>query len=396
MSQARVIFHIDMNSFYASVEAASHPELKGKPLAIAGKPEERHGIVVTSSYEARKLGVRTTMTVQEARRLCPQLIVKHPDFALYRRTSDNLFEMLKGYTSLVEKASIDEGYMDVTGLIPRIHPVRLAEALQRRIRRELGLPCSIGIAPNKFLAKMASNIKKPMGLTILRKRDLPAKMWTLPIGEMHGVGPKTERRFLAIGIRTIGDLAKSDPGKMAERFGLPGRKLYDKANGFDDRPVDPGAWERYKSIGHSVTLPRDTRSMDEVRRTLDRLSDKLAGKIKRKHVASYELTVMIRYHDWQTVTRRLTTVQPMREKADIMGYALELFRTHWNGQAVRLLGLTLTSFHPVSSSSKQLDLFSYQHDAHRESMVRLMDKVNETFGEGALRPAGHLRDEKHE
>lgn len=389
-----IIFHIDMNSFYASVEIARHPEWRGKPLAIAGKVEERHGIVVTSSYEARKMGVRTTMTVQEARRKCPGLIVKHPDFELYRMISDQLFRMLETYTPLVEKASVDEGYMDVTDLVCLHHPLKLAQELQHQIADQLHLPCSVGIAPNKFLAKMASNMKKPMGLTVLRKRELPEKMWPLPIGKMHGVGPKSEERFIKMGIATIGDLAKQDLRIIAERFGVYGRRLFEYANGTDDRLVDPGAWDRYKSIGHSVTLAQDTKSDEVIRCTFDKLSEKLDGKIKHKHVVCYEITVMIRYQDWKTVTRHMSAARPVRCKRDIMKYALELFHTHWNGKTVRLLGVTLSSFQPVSSSTKQLDLFSYKNDAKSEPLINLMDSLNEKFGEGALRPAGSLMDDQ--
>lgn len=392
--QAHVIFHIDMNSFYASVEVACHPEWRGKPLAIAGKPEERHGIVVTSSYEARKMGVRTTMTVQEARKKCPQLIIKHPDFALYSEMSSRLFRMLQTYTPLVEKASIDEGYMDVTRVMTRVFPLKLAEELQRRILNEMGLPCSIGIAPNKFLAKMASNMKKPMGLTILRKRDLAEKMWPLPVGDMHGVGPRTKDHFLTMGIRTIGDLAQTDPRKIADKFGVNGRRLYLHARGIDHRPVDPAAWDRYKSIGHSVTLPRDSRSIEEIRQTLDRLSEKLAAKIKKEHVAGYELTVMIRYSDWKTVTRHVTTAQPIYDQADIVRYAVDVFQSHWDGKAVRLLGITLASFKPLGDLTKQLDLFSYEKDAEKESLISLIQSVNERFGEGSLKPAARLIDDQ--
>lgn len=393
-NKGRVLFHIDMNSFYASVEIAHHPEWRGKPLAIAGKPEERHGIVVTSSYLARKMGVRTTMTVSEAKRKCPGLIVKHPDFLLYRRTSDQLFRMLRAYTPIVEKASIDEGYMDVTELVAqgKVQAIDLARQLQRRILNELQLPCSIGIAPNKFLAKMASNMQKPMGLTVLRKRDLAARLWPLPIGEMHGIGKRTEERLQRIGIRTIGDFAVFNHHLIGERFGKNGRRLHDRANGKDDRPVDPDAWDRYQSIGHSVTLPQDTRSPAQIRQTLGRLSDKLAAKIKKEHVVGYELMVMIRYSDFRTITRHLSTSQPIRTKEEILTRAFDLFRLHWNGGPVRLVGITVSSFQPVRAATKQLDLFSCQEDKKEEELMKLMEEVNRKFGEGTLKSAGRLKD----
>jgi DNA polymerase-4 len=394
MASAKIIFHIDMNSFYASVEIANHPELNGKPLAIAGKTEERHGIIVTSSYEARKLGIRTTMTVREARMLCPDLIVRHPDFPLYRQTSEQLFDMLKEYTPLVEKASIDEGYLDVSTLIERVHPMTLAAQIQRRIASQLHLPCSIGIAPNKFLAKMASNMKKPMGMFVIRKRELSTLLWPMSIGKMHGVGPKTEQKFRAAGIDTIGDLAKQNPQRIEQKYGVNGRRLYDMANGCDDRAVDPDAWDRYKSIGHSVTLSRDTHSIGMIRETLHQLSTKLAFQIKKEHVASYEIIVTIRFHDWKTITRHKTTVQPLRSLEEIECLAFSVFQANWNGKDVRLLGITLASFQSVGDSTKQLDLFSYQKDAQTEQIVDLIDKINDQFGEDTLLPATRLLDKK--
>jgi DNA polymerase-4 len=395
MANARVIFHVDMNSFYASVEIANHPELREKPLAIAGKAEERHGIVVTSSYEARKMGVRTTMTVHEAKKKCPQLIVRHPDFALYRRTSEQLFTLLKDYTNIVEKASIDEGYLDVSNWIHRRHPLNLASEIQSRIRAELHLPCSIGIAPNKFLAKMASNMKKPMGITVIRKRELSQKLWPLPIGKMHGVGPKTEEKFSLAGIKTIGDLAASNPDAIEKKYGRNGRRLHDFANGCDVRPVDPDSWDRYKSIGHSMTLPHDTVDLKMIYETMQHLAGKLETKLKREHVASYELVVMIRYHDWKTVTRHKSTMQPLRSWQEILNLAFSVFQANWSGEAVRLLGITLASFQAISESTKQLDLFSYQNDIQTEELVDLIDRINDQFGENTLLPATRLLNKKH-
>src|SRR5574342_715287 len=180
----RVIFHVDMNSFYASVEMAYDPTLKGKPLAIAGNPEERRGIIVTCSYEARKFGVRTTMPLWEAKKLCPNLIIKKPNFERYRSASAAMFDLLRQYTELVEPVSIDEGYMDITDCSDLGSPPQIAESIQKRILEQLDLPCSIGIAPNKFLAKTASDMKKPMGITVLRKRDIPRILWPLEAGEM--------------------------------------------------------------------------------------------------------------------------------------------------------------------------------------------------------------------
>lgn len=386
---ARIIFHIDMNSFYASVEIAHHPELKGKPLAIAGSVEDRRGIVVTSSYEARARGVKTTMPVWEARKHCPELILKPPDFPLYRQTSKQLFQLLRDYTDLVEKVSIDEGYMDVTRSLRDIHPIKLANIIQKKVFDTLSLPSSIGIAPNKFLAKMASDMKKPMGITVLRKRDMEKKLWPLEIGEMHGVGPKTEIKMKGLGIKTIGELAHYNEAVISERFGLQGGKLYKKANGYDDRLVDPEAEGTYKSIGHSTTLPEDTTSENVVRQTLNILANKIAEKLKRERVTAYQISLMVRYHNWKNITRNQTVKQPIQSKEEIVTIATRLFDHHWDGRPIRLLGITVTSLEKMGQASKQLDLFSYHTDLKKEPIVDLIHQLEERYGTGTIRAASN-------
>src|SRR5574342_193203 len=210
----RVIFHVDMNSFYASVEMAFDPDLKGKAVAIAGNVEERRGIIVTCSYEARKYGVKTTMPLWEAKKLCPQLIVMKPNFERYRAASIGMFDILRQYTEMVEPVSIDEGYLDITESFEFGSPIDIAKSIQKRVLEQLDLPCSIGIAPNKFLAKMASDMKKPLGITVLRKRDIPHKLWPLKVGELHGIGKKTEEKLNKYGIISVKDLAHAADYEM--------------------------------------------------------------------------------------------------------------------------------------------------------------------------------------
>ncbi|MED4204309.1 DNA polymerase IV [Neobacillus mesonae] len=393
----RVILHVDMNSFYASVEMAYDPTLKGKPLAIAGNVEERRGIIVTCSYEARKFGVKTTMPLWEAKKLCPQLIVKKPNFERYRAASIGMFEILRQYTSLVEPVSIDEGYMDITESFELGTPIEIAESIQNRILKQLDLPCSIGIAPNKFLAKTASDMKKPLGITILRKRDIPAALWPLQANEMHGVGKKTAEKLKTIGIHTIGDLAKANELQLKSLLGINGIRLKERANGFDKRPVDPEAIEEFKSIGNSTTLPRDISNQQELFHVLESLAETVSIRLKRKNVLAAVLGITIRFKDRKTITRSKKLANPIHHKDDIAQIAKQLFLKHWNGEPIRLLGITGYDLVEVDQAYKQLDLFSYEKDAKKEPLLHTLSSLREKFGKHIIESAGsHKVDPKHD
>ncbi len=379
-TKGRIIFHVDMNSFYASVEAAYNPKLKGKPLAIAGNPKERKGIVITSSYEARAKGVKTTMPLWQARELCPDLIVMTPNFSRYREASTNMFQILSEITPYVQPVSIDEGYMDITECAHLGTPLEIAENIQNRIKTELDLPCSIGIAPNKFLAKMASDMKKPLGITVLRKRELPTKLWPLPISEMYGVGQKTAKKLRKIKIFTIGDLAKADVYELKTLLGINGERLHNRANGYDPRPVDPDAVSDFKSIGNSQTLPYDTTDEREINKLLYALSDKVSNRMKRKGVVAENIQVMIRYHDRKTITRSRQLNDFVELTDDIFQIAKDIFHANWNQKPVRLIGVTANHLEDKSELTKQLDLFTYEHDAKNEKLFEVVDQLSEKFG----------------
>lgn len=378
--KGRVIFHVDMNSFYASVEMARNQELKGKPLAIAGNPEERKGIVVTSSYEARAKGVKTTMPLWEARRLCPELIVKRPNFEHYREASREIFSILSDITPYVQPVSIDEGYMDITECEEQGTPLEIADQIQQTIFDRMGLPCSIGIAPNKFLAKMASDMKKPMGITVLRKRDIPQKLWTLEIGEMYGVGQKTAEKLKSIEIETIGDLAKADVLQLKNLLGINGERLRNRANGDDNRPVDPDAVSEFKSIGNSQTLPHDTTDELEIQRLVRRLSQKVAQRMERKEVYAQNIQVMIRYHDRKTITRSKQLPDYIHLEDDIYHHAMRILEEHWNQDPIRLLGVTTQDLIEKQDAALQLNLFTYKNEAKNEKLYSTIDELTEKYG----------------
>ena len=376
----RVIFHIDMNCFYAAVEMAYDPKLKGKQLAIAGNPEERKGIIVTSSYEARAKGVKTTMPLWQARRLCPDLIVMRPNFDRYRKASAEMFKMLADITPLVQPISIDEGYLDITDCKHLGNPIEIAQNLQSRILEELDLPCSIGIAPNKFLAKMASDMQKPAGLTVLRKRDLPHKLWPLSIEEMHGIGEKTAEKLRAIDVTTIGELVQADVYQLRHILGINGERLKNRANGIDTRPVDPDAINEFKSIGSSQTLAEDTTNETDIRKLMHLLSDNVERRLKRKQAVGRNVQLMIRYHDHRTVTRSKKLPSYIENKADILDVANELFQKHWNLDPIRLLGITVQDVEEKKNIAHQLDLFTYEKEAEKEKLYEVIDTLSRKYG----------------
>ena len=384
----RVILHVDMNSFYASVEMAYEPKLKGKPLAIAGNPEERRGIIVTCSYEARKLGVKTTMPVWEAKKLCPQLIVMKPNFERYRMASHGMFDILQRYSDLVEPVSIDEGYVDITESFELGTPLEIAEKIQKQILTQMDLPCSIGIAPNRFLAKMASDMKKPLGITVLRKRDVKQVLWPLPVIEMHGVGKKSAEKLNHHQIFTIGDLAMANDIQLKALLGINGIRLKERANGIDPRPVDPEAASEFKSVGNSTTLPSDIANQHQLLQVLETLAEKVAIRMKRKKVMATSLGITIRYKDRKTITRSKKLANPIGQQEDLYKESKQIFLKNWNGDSVRLLGVTGSDLIEKRQAVKQLDLFSYEKDAQKEPLLETLNQLRLKYGDSIIDRAG--------
>lgn len=392
----RVIFHVDMNCYFASVEIAKNEELKGKPVAIAGNVNERRGIIITCSYEARAQGIRTTMPLWEGMKKCPDLIVLPPNHELYRNTSYEIFHLLGNFSPILEPVSIDEAYIDVTNALKetQMHPIDFAKLLQETLLEELKLPCSIGIAPNKFLAKMASDMKKPLGITVLRKRDVPQILWELPVEEMHGIGKKTKEKYWEINIRTIGDLAKADVETVRRHLGKVGVAMLERANGTDNRPVNPEEILSYKSIGNSTTLPENIDNEETLIEILRRLSEKVSTRLQGKKLIATVWQITIRYGNRKTITRSQTLVNPVQEADELFRNSVELFRNHWSGDTVRLLGVSALETIDEKNRFKQLDIFTYENErAGEKELLNLASKINEKFGKDALFLGKQLKGE---
>ncbi|NUU80254.1 DNA polymerase IV [Paenibacillus xylanilyticus] len=390
----RVILHVDMNAFYCSVHEAEEPErYRGKATAVAGSSEVRKGVIVTCSYAARSRGISTGMVVNQAMKKCPELIVIRPDFHLYRRYSREFMKIAYSYTPLLEATSIDECYLDITGSKQFGTPMEIAESIQRRIREELGLPCSIGIAPNKLLAKMASDLKKPNGISILRMRDVPQILWHRPCNELFGIGKKTAEKLKKLGIETIGQLAKSDERMLTDVFGINGTWLKNSANGINHSSVQAER-EANKSIGHTTTLPADISEMEDVHRVLLNISDQVARRLRKHEMLSQGIQITIRTPDMKTITRSRMMEVPTEDATIIYREACALFAKHWSGgKPVRMLGVTLQNLIPREESVVQLDLFEYEQKPKKENLIRIMDQLRDKFGENAVVTAGMLGDD---
>jgi DNA polymerase-4 len=390
----RVILHTDMNAFYCSVHEALEPDkYRGKAIAVAGSVELRKGIVVTSSYTARSQGVKTGMQVREAFKVCPQLIIIPPDFEQYRLFSKRFMQIAYSYSPLIEAMSIDECYLDITGSRQFGSPLEIAQAMQTRIRVELDLPCSIGIAPNKLLAKMASDMKKPNGISILRKRDVPKLLWDKPCAYLFGIGSRTGEKLNKLNIQTIGELAAAEEAFLIKHFGIVGSWLKQAANGVDHSPVNP-LKEASKSIGHTTTLPQNLTEKTKIDRVFLNLADQVARRLRRQQLTAETIQITIRDPEMKTITRSCTLAAPTENADEIYHEACRLFHLNWkSGKPVRLLGITLQNLQEKVNSAMQLDLFDYEKQPKKDQLNRAMDRIRDKYGESALLTAGMISND---
>lgn len=389
---ARVYFHVDLNAFFASAEVLLNPSLAGKPMAVAG--HTRRSVVSTASYEARKYGVSSGMSIQEAIRLCPDLIIQEGHYHYYEELSSQFIAIVSLYSARVEQASIDECYVDMTETIRRYErPLDLAWELQQRIRRETGLQCSIGIGPNLFLAKMASDMKKPMGITVLRIRDVPSIMWPLPIKDMRGIGKKTLPYMEELNIRTIGDLANyPDLTRLKPVFGKNTEEILERARGIDHSEMLMEYEAR--SMGISETLLEDVTDYDEIKGVFRSLARTLSQRLKTANRAGTKVSIRICYYDLHNADRSRSLREPVFRSDDLFVQAMQLFDENWEeGDAVRLLGITVSDFVEDSFVLRQLSLFDEQQERRAETGEVIAD-LNHSLGAKAFVRASALMEKR--
>jgi len=380
MTDNRTILHIDMNAFFASVEQQANPELRGKPIAVVGG----HGrtVITTSSYEARAKGVKTGMAIWEGKRTCPELIIVIGDNRKYTHTSTKINEIFRDYTPEVEAFSIDESWLDVTHSLGIFgSAVNIAYLIKARIRHSFGITCSIGIAPNKLLAKLASDMQKPDGLTVIRPEEVSRVMERLPVGELCGIGKKTAYQFKIMNINTCGELGRCDVERLTRKFGILGKRLKEMGQGIDNSPVmQYGEEADVKSVGHSSTLEQDIDDPAEIRRFLLQLSDMVGSRARRYNVSGKTIHLYVRYADFFSSWGKQTTLKSYINLSDeIYKAALSILDTVELEQPVRLLGVTLSN---LKHQAEQLPLF--EDERKKLFATQAMDKVNDRFGSMAV------------
>lgn len=380
MDSQRTIMHVDMNAFFASVEQQADPALRGKPIAVVGGGGRT--VITTSSYEARAKGVKTGMAVWEGKRTCPELIIVVGDNRKYTHTSTKINEIFRDYTPEVEAFSIDESWLDVTHSLGIFgSAVNIAYLIKARIRHSFGITCSIGIAPNKLLAKLASEMQKPDGLTVIRPEDVSRVLERMPIKELCGIGRKMERHLNMMSIYTCGELGRCDGARLTRKFGIIGKRLKEMGQGIDNSPVvQYGEEDEVKSVGHSRTLERDIDDPGEIRRFLLQLSEMVGSRARRYNVSGKTVHLYVRYADFFSSWGKQTTLKNYVNLSDeIYRAALSILDTVELEQPVRLLGVSLSN---LKHQAEQLPLF--EDERKKLFATQAMDKVNERFGSMAV------------
>ncbi|HRK31294.1 MAG TPA: DNA polymerase IV [Tepidisphaeraceae bacterium] len=381
MGWDRVILHVDMDAFYASVEQRDDPSLRGKPVLVGH--DGNRGVVSAASYEARKFGCRSAQPMSLARRLCPAAVILPGDMKKYQRISSQIMAILDDYSPLVEPISIDEAFVDLTGTERLLGPpFEVATRVKQHILRELSLTASVGLAANKFLAKLASDLNKPDGLTVIAPEDVNVILPPLDVSKLWGVGPKTADRLAEVGVRTIGDLQLVPKNVLDQRFGELGGHFHRLCRGLDTRAVTPD--QQAKSIGHETTFGADLDHPEDVRAVLIHLSENVAWRLRRHNRRAKTVTVKIRYGDFQTITRAQTLTPPTDLTESIWHAASQLFN-FWAGQSFRPVRLVGVSVSQLTEPPAQLCLFEHPTERKQRKLDTAMDAINTKYGKHALR-----------
>ncbi|UCE19087.1 MAG: DNA polymerase IV [Gemmatimonadota bacterium] len=384
----RTIIHLDLDAFFASVEQLDKPELRGRPVVVGADPKKGRGVVSAASYEAREYGIHSAMPISRAHRLCPHGAFLPVRMRRYKEISDRIMKLLKEYTPLIEQVSVDEAFLDVTGC-DRLYgsAEAIGKEIRARVRKEEGLTISVGIAPNKYLAKMSSKLGKPDGFVIVKSGKEKEFLAERTVECLWGVGDKTSKKLREMGITTIGQLANYPPESLEKKMGKIGRRLWELAHGIDDSPVVTR--DDVKSISHETTYGRDIENVSSMKNTLLDLSERVGRRARRKGITGKTITLKIRFADFTTFTRNRTLKQATNGTDNIYKAALSLLQTfELTGRKVRLLGVGIS--HLSQGSESQEDLFQID-EKKWEKVDGVLDKIEERYGKGTVKRAALLR-----
>lgn len=349
----RKIIHVDMDAFYAAVEMRDNPELHGKPVVIGGSPQSR-AVVCTSNYEARKFGIRSAMSCAQAFRLCPQTVFLPPDFAKYTQVSSQIRAIFARYTAIIEPLSLDEAFLDVTANQQGLYASQIGKLIQSDVSRELSLTCSVGIGPNKLVAKIASDFRKPAGLTVVPPEKVASFMRELPVRKIFGVGPATEKRLNLAGIITCDDVLRFPFVQLEAQLGSFAHWIYMAAQGLDDRPVT--VHRERRSMGREETFSQDLILIPRLLQELESLAELVGKDLQRKKLRGRTLTLKVKYHDFSQITRSRTLSRASDDSAEFLAAAklLLLEKTEAGRKKIRLLGLSVSNLESKSGIEHQL------------------------------------------
>lgn len=384
----RVILHCDMNGFFASVELLSHPELQGRPMAVCGSPDKRHGIILAKNELAKRAGVVTAETVWQALKKCPDLQFVPPHMSKYKHYSRLINEIYQRFTDMVEPFSIDESWLDVTASQSLFgNGKEIADTIRETVKNELGLTLSAGVSFNKIFAKMGSEYKKPDATTIITRENYREILWPLPAGEMFFVGKATAQKLSSAGINTIGDIAMANPDVLEGMLGKQGRQLWKYTNGLDTSPVTRvGNAERIKSVGNGVTFTRDLITEDDIITAVTSLSDTVAGRLRKYGMRAYGVKVDIKDPYFKVISRQKQLFTPTNLASEISKNAIDIIHASWKkGSPIRMLtitGINLTD----EFFNEQLSLFEGDGISRKkgEQIERTMDEVRRKYGNSSI------------
>lgn len=386
---AKVIVCVDMDAFFASVEQRDNPALRGKPIAVTGAGKRT--VITTSSYEARAYGVKTGMTVYEAKKRCPRIILVTGNNRKYAEACGRLEDICLRFTPDIEIYSIDEVFLDITGSHHLLNgPENLAHALKNAVRNELGITCTVGMGPNILIAKLASDLAKPDGCLWIDENDIPSVLETLPVKELWGIGGHTSEKLQAMGITTCGALGRASLSILVKTFGTNGERLKDMGNGRLDRPLEIVPPEA-KSIGHSITVPKDIWKREEITSCLLRLSEKVGRRARRFGHKGRRVTLTVRYSDFKTFTKQTTQPAHTNDTGEIYRAAVAIIGSIHLRASIRLLGITLSD---LNTNGDQAFLFGEAEREKRAAVAKAVDAVNDKFGEHTITMASTITPEE--